>query len=60
MTSVPIPLPGGFADELLWHLQNCNTCKAAKVHLAPNYCTRGRQLIQLTTAERHGPRDDER
>lgn len=54
-----VPLPGGMADELLWHVANCPTCKAARI--ARNnmaFCKRGRQLIQLTLQERHG--DDER
>lgn len=58
--TVPIPggtpLPGGWADELLWHHQQCATCRWAKLSPNPaaNMCERGKQLIRLTLEERHG------
>lgn len=50
------PLPGRWADELLWHKQNCLCCRMAK--LAPSFpaaaCARSQELIRLTIDERHG------
>lgn len=55
-----LPLPGGYADELLWHLNHCPTCRTAKIFLGGGrYCARGSQLIRLTTDERHGKRTDQ-
>ncbi len=51
-----IPLPGGQADELMWHLRDCPTCRTAKVWGAPR-CHRGQQLIIATLQERHGRTD---
>lgn len=48
-----VPLPGGYADELMWHMKNCPTCRTAKV-LRTHFCERGLQLIRLTTEQRHG------
>lgn len=44
-----IPLPGGWADELIWHRSNCPACRAPG-----NRCARGAQLVRLTLEERHG------
>jgi hypothetical protein len=52
--TVPVPLPGGKADELLQHLSNCPQCKGAKVANTPDFCPVGKQLIRLTMKERHG------
>lgn len=50
------PLPGGTADELLWHLNNCPVCKKARATGSNKWCARGKQLILLTIDERHGPK----
>lgn len=49
-----VPLPGGYADELLRHLGMCPTCRATKIYLTQNWCPKGRELIRLTTEQRHG------
>lgn len=56
MTDAPTPLPGGWADELLWHLRECPRCRVAKLSANPSdkYCDRGEELIRLTMKERHG------
>lgn len=51
-----VPLPGGMADELMWHLDNCSICKLARLFGDGYYCERGKQLVRLTTDERHGPK----
>jgi hypothetical protein len=48
-----VPLPGGYADELMWHLSSCPTCRIAKIGNTPRYCSRGTQLISSTLKERH-------
>lgn len=47
------PLPGGQADELMWHLTQCRMCRVARSFRTP-YCKRGRELVRLTLKERHG------
>jgi hypothetical protein len=43
-----------YVDLLLDHMRTCHTCIGAKIANTPNYCPRGRELIQLTIKERHG------
>lgn len=50
-----VPLPGGYADELMWHMANCPTCRLSKVFPSSQKCRRGQQLVRLTLEERHGP-----
>lgn len=49
-----IPLPGGTADELMWHLSNCPTCRLARVFPSHQKCSRGQQLVRATLEDRHG------
>lgn len=51
-----VPLPDEYADELLWHMSHCSACRWAKLSPNPaaNYCERARQLVKLTTEQRHG------
>lgn len=51
---MPLPLPGGYADELLHHLRHCQECQLARRDPSFPRCARGRQLIELTLKERHG------
>lgn len=50
------PLPGGYAEELIWHNEQCAVCRWAKLAPVPDRvrCARGQQLIRLTLEERHG------
>jgi hypothetical protein len=48
------PLPGGWADELLWHMRNCPECVSAKALRMTTRCPRGLELVQKTLNERHG------
>lgn len=49
-----IPLPGGAADELMWHLKNCPECSLSKIIPGAPRCNRGQQLVRHTLEERHG------
>ncbi len=49
-----VPLPGGYADELMWHMSNCPQCRLAKVFPSEQRCARGNALIRKTLVERHG------
>lgn len=49
-----VPLPGGMADELVWHMNHCPTCRLSKVFPSQSKCQRGQQLVRLTLEERHG------
>lgn len=55
-----VPLPGGFADELMWHMSTCPTCRLSRVFPSQQKCHRGQQLVRLTTEERHGKLEGEK
>lgn len=48
-----VPLPGGYADKLILHLDTCPQCRLAKINPRERKCPEGQALIRSTIEERH-------